>query len=673
MRAWLPTFSVLLAAAPLLVGPNCTPEPVVHEVALGDFVLRARLAETIRTGRTEARFRYVAELVNGGGSNATGVTVVVTSNTGDTVVLDPVLVFGNVAAGATVESSDSYTIRQDRTVPYDPDLLDFEVVQDSIPDVPDWIGTMGSSGGVLDARQGRVVLEFPPGAVPDGTEIRVTPVPNNIGRAQVLPATAHDFGPDGIVFAQPVQITLAYDEADLPDGLPEDDSGLFLVATSHTDDEFVVVPGSKVDPLRNTVSAPLSGFSTVLMAINCEIRVPGSSISRYCPEFELAPDDPGGDLDPSFGANGKLVLDLGSNFSSLRDLVIDPQQRLLLAGENPHLAVVRVLPDGEGLDPTFGTNGIANASPQADSVASAIALQSDGRILVAGSSNEPPPLTSLDLVVARFTAGGQLDPTFGVDGVVVDQKQNNLATDVIPLPDGRILVTSTNGIYQYESDGTPDASFGVDGLAVDLGNRITAIRKATGYWLVPRGFSTGVTLDTLMPDGSPLLVCGVRGCEGKSSPSGFLPGGMGPWGLFEVPGDGYIVGGTTGGSGVAHPAVARFNADLTPKLEFGFGDGVQSADFGGNEQVLDMAVQADGRIVLLGVTDGPNDRDFFVVRFRPDGGVDAGFGNGGIVILDFGGVDNAGGVAIDAEGRIVVAGETASGGVRRGAVARILP
>src|SRR3954451_11354266 len=69
------------------------------------------------------------------------------------------------------------------------------------------------------------------------------------------------------------------------------------------------------------------------------------------------------------------------------------------------------------------------------------------------------------------------------------------------------------------------------------------------------------------------------------------------------------------------------------------------------------AVQADGKIVVAGQSDH-SPGDFVVVRYNPDGSLDAGFGSQGSATIDFGGTDDFGsGVAVDSQGRIVVAGQ----------------
>ena len=94
--------------------------------------------------------------------------------------------------------------------------------------------------------------------------------------------------------------------------------------------------------------------------------------------------------------------------------------------------------------------------------------------------------------------------------------------------------------------------------------------------------------------------------------------------------------------------VARFRRDGSLDPTFG-GDGVVSTDFGGDDVGEDIAIQADGNIVVTGTSNIDIGGDWAVARYNPDGSLDAGFGTGGKVVTEFGGVDEA--LAVDAAGR----------------------
>jgi uncharacterized delta-60 repeat protein len=546
----------------------------------------------------------------------------------------------------------------------------------------DYAGTIGPAGGVISAHIGRVVLDFSPGAVSEDIDIRVSLLAN-VGVPGVITPTAFDFGPDGASFSAPVTLTLTYDEADLPAGIDES-TDLFILGTSHTTGELVPVPGSVTDPVANTVSAPISGFSTHGIAIQC---LPNTVLLPWCPPIctDTPPpsaDDPGGELDPSFGTNGIFTFELGlAGATGVDDLLIDDQGRMLLAAERARMGVARILPDGEGFDPGFGVDGFAQLpSGEADNTPRSIALRTDGRIILHGA--QQPPGGGLYLQIARFLPDGAPDPSFGQDGVLLDLRQRiTLSGDLATLPDGRILVVDAGArsLYQFLPEGQPDPSFGVDGIATNstlfAGTRL--LRRATGDSLLALGGRTIVEVD-------------AQGNPGRLFSS--LANGFSVLGFHEIPGGGYVIGGTRQiGFGLDiefRAAVARFQpgnepGSLEPDICFGVdefetGSGIRTYTFGGSERVGGSAVQPDGRIVLVGATtDRDDDDDLFVIRIRPDGEIDAGFGTDGIVYLDFGGDEADGSVAIDDQGRIVVAGSSRVGdrltGDRFGVVARLLP
>jgi uncharacterized delta-60 repeat protein len=347
------------------------------------------------------------------------------------------------------------------------------------------------------------------------------------------------------------------------------------------------------------------------------------------------------------------------------ELLIDEQGRLLLAASALRMSVVRVLADGQGLDTSFGDAGLAEAFTTADSTALTLALRTDGRIILHGVRQ--PAGGGLNLLLARFLPNGTLDTSFGDQGILLDLRQGVTGSgQVATLPDGRVIATDAGapGTYQFLVDGTPDPSFSEDGLAATGTRRI--VRRATGDWL--------------LSNGGRILVLDAQGTLGALYQASGPGGSTG--GFEEIAGGGYVVGGRTAAL-VGEPTdvwAARFlpgsePGSLSADLCFS-GDAVAVHDFGGDERGSDSTVQSDGRILVAGATaDRGDDDDLFVARIRPDGEVDAGFGTDGIVYIDFGGDEADGSIAIDDQGRIVVAGSSRDpvSGDRLGVVARLLP
>jgi uncharacterized delta-60 repeat protein len=137
--------------------------------------------------------------------------------------------------------------------------------------------------------------------------------------------------------------------------------------------------------------------------------------------------------------------------------------------------------------------------------------------------------------------------------------------------------------------------------------------------------------------------------------------------------DGKIVAaGTILNPGGNRFALARYDSDGRLDTKFGpDGTGEVVTDFGGNESALSVILQADGKILAAGTTIRGGQGDFLVARYNSDGSLDDGgpndstpgdsFGKGGNVVTDFGGEDFAQGVILQADGKIVAAGDTVSG------------
>lgn len=535
----------------------------------------------------------------------------------------------------------------------------------------DYAGTVGADGGVIEAHRGRVTLEFSPGAVSEDTFIRVSPLAN-VGVPGAVTPTAFDFGPDGTDFASQVTLTLGYNQSEIPDGVDEND--LIMLTSSHETGELVPVAGSMVDPVANTISATISGFSTFLMAFpNCGIE--GGPLP-WCPPLcgitpPTYPDDPGGELDTSFGADGTLSFELGlASSTDVRELIIDDQSRLLIGASELRMSVIRVLPDGEGLDPSFGDEGVARVfTDTSDSQALSMALRTDGRILLHGVRQ--PAGGGLDLLLARFLRDGALDPSFGEDGIVLDLRQQVAGGgEAATLPDGRVFLVEPGfpqSIYRFLQDGSPDPSFGDNGIVAPVSAGGKVLRRATGDWLT----TSGNFIQVVHADGS----LGPR-YSGTGSPGR-------PGGFQEIDGGLYVMGGSRvygSGLNVTYDVwAARFRpGDEAGSVETDPCFGARSYNFGESVAGADSAVQADGRVVIVGATtERGDDDDLVVVRIRPDGEIDRGFGTDGIVYLDFGGDERAGAVAIDEQGRIVVVGSSRVGdstfGDRSAVMARLLP
>ena len=123
-----------------------------------------------------------------------------------------------------------------------------------------------------------------------------------------------------------------------------------------------------------------------------------------------------GSLDPAFGSDGRMMTTFGlgdGEYLGASDLVLQPDGKLIAAGQSDgDIALVRYLPDGS-LDPSFGPAGVVLTPLGSVARASALALQQDGKIVVAGTSSATSEYLPQDFVLARYLPDGSLDPTFG--------------------------------------------------------------------------------------------------------------------------------------------------------------------------------------------------------------------------------------------------------------------
>jgi uncharacterized delta-60 repeat protein len=128
-----------------------------------------------------------------------------------------------------------------------------------------------------------------------------------------------------------------------------------------------------------------------------------------------------------------------------------------------------------------------------------------------------------------------------------------------------------------------------------------------------------------------------------------------------VQADGKIVmAGYSRASGAGDFALVRYLADGSLDTSFS-GDGKVTTDFGTNsdDYGYSVATQTDGKIVVAGSTYSGSSDDFGIVRYNNDGTLDTGFSGDGKQTVDFGGTyDTAFGVSVQADGKILVSGES---------------
>jgi uncharacterized delta-60 repeat protein len=168
-------------------------------------------------------------------------------------------------------------------------------------------------------------------------------------------------------------------------------------------------------------------------------------------DFAIVRYNTNGSLDTTFDTDGKLTTPIGSGSEVAYSVVLQSDGKIVAAGysyngTDTDFAVLRYNTDGS-LDSTFGTGGkLTTPIGSGDDNANSVVLQSDGKIVVAGSSGNG---SNSDFAVLRYNSGGSLDTTFGTGGKVTTPigSGNDYASDVVLQSDGKIIVagSSRNG------------------------------------------------------------------------------------------------------------------------------------------------------------------------------------------------------------------------------------
>jgi uncharacterized delta-60 repeat protein len=327
-----------------------------------------------------------------------------------------------------------------------------------------------------------------------------------------------------------------------------------------------------------------------------------------------------GDLDRSFGGDGKVSTDFGSPNDGATSVAIDSQGRLVAAGSGNNSCCVGSLiaryNQNGSLDSSFSGDG--KVITDFDTNYSRAAIDSQDRIVVAsGICNYE--YSHCDFALRRYDPDGKLDLSFSGDGKVTTNIGGyGWATSVAIDPQGRIIAAGGKGRYKghialarYTPNGDLDLSFSGDGV------------------LVARQ--------------------GVLGHSIRAWP---------PFGMAIGPAGGIVIAGyAENETDLRDFALVRYNPNGTVNGRFG----EVRTDFGGADRAASAAIDPRGRIVAAGHTRGSSvGNGFALARYNPNGSLDGSFSGDGKVTTRFtisaDQGDEAEGVVIDSRGRIVAAG-----------------
>jgi uncharacterized delta-60 repeat protein len=331
------------------------------------------------------------------------------------------------------------------------------------------------------------------------------------------------------------------------------------------------------------------------------------------------------------------------------------------------------------LDPTFGTGGIFS-SPTTRGSASAIAIQSDGKIVVAGGGVANNGFAD---ILFRLNTNGTLDSTFGSGGLVTIDNEDGFFALAIQ-PNGKIVAagegnSGTAGsivqVARFNSNGSLDKSFGTGGFTTTTAIPFTPFNATVALGLQSNGdllvaasspgllarFTSSGQLDTTFGTGGIANLANVGPALTDTAPS--LPTKV----IALADGKILVSAGVPGPTPAAVASVvSRYNSNGSLDTTFGAAGMAASV-----VSASAMALESNGRIVIAGavtskvnVPPASNDVGFGIVRYTANGNVDTTFGTGGAAIVDFGAAAPLSGpfaVAIQSNGDVVAGGAAALG------------
>lgn len=339
-----------------------------------------------------------------------------------------------------------------------------------------------------------------------------------------------------------------------------------------------------------------------------------------------------GTLDTTFGTGGEAVVQVSARGDSARAVAIQPDGKIVIAGWSDDTGIdanfmlLRLLPDGS-LDGSFAQGGKLKVPfGTGTDRAHAVAIQDDGRIVAAGTTLSSTSTTGQDFALIRVMPDGTLDASFGQGGKVVTPMQPSSGGDIVyalalPRINGEQRILAVGG----EGDFIAARYTASGALDASFGSG----GKAVGLFKRNIGSARGVAL---LPDGRILLAGGIYNdfAAAQLTASGTLDASFGQGGLMTH-------------------AVSATNWD----------------------NATAVVRQADGKFVLGGWAYSGNSSsgDFAAIRLLANGALDTGFGSAGVAIhagAANGRNDSARGMVLQADERIstvraILAGELGNG------------
>jgi uncharacterized delta-60 repeat protein len=366
------------------------------------------------------------------------------------------------------------------------------------------------------------------------------------------------------------------------------------------------------------IGSSYAEIRTMLLQPDGKLLAGGYSYdSRGNLDFTLARYLSTGALDSTFGTGGIVQTPppRGVNSTQIFALALQSDGRIIAAGQawvsskktsnDAEFEVVRYNANGT-LDTTFGTTGIVFTNLSSDQdLANSVGIQSDGKIVVVGSQRVVTATsTYYQAEIIRYNSNGSLDTTLGSGGSVFNGSVSG-AGPLFILSDGKYLVGAGNAglsLARFLPSGQLDSSFGTNGIS-------------SGY--VPPGTTGANTMNLILGSDGTIFDVGRAGPTSSLALAHFSSSGQfdstfgnSGWVTDNFAGAGpaawasngdLILAGSSRNLNPADFALEAFLPNGTLDTSFGT-NGRVTTDFGGDDGARAIIVQGDGRIVAAGFT-----------------------------------------------------------------------
>lgn len=383
------------------------------------------------------------------------------------------------------------------------------------------------------------------------------------------------------------------------------------------------------------------------------------AVSDGSGKFALVRYTGSGALDSSFGAGGKVTTAFGSYSDDGRSVVVQSDGKVVAAGYsiiggNRDFALVRYTSSG-ALDSSFGTNGkITTAIGSSDDFCFSMTLQSDGKIVAAGHSviggiedfaivrlegDPAPPTVTTTAPTGITTTSGTLNGTINPNGLTTTaQFQYGLTTSYGST--ASVTLSPNNGstaqnVSTNLSGLTPSTLYHYRLIATNAGGTASTVD----------GTFTTSSLDPTFSGDGVQTTAYTYGAQGRA---------------MAVQADGkVVVAGWVGNASNDDSTIVRYNVDGTLDGSFGTG-GIVTIALGADDGFYAVAIQPDGKIVAAGTAHTGTSNEFALVRYNTNGSLDTTFDADGKVFtaFDLGGslFDEILDIALQPDGKIVAVG-----------------